>query len=115
MGSMVLWCDGGEGGVSGVAGGGMTDFMQFGHSSWTRTIAIQWPFDETRTIYARWGNRYTLSILWALLGGGWAGELILRNNLGVHSVAGGVRMILAKLRGWRRGAPTSGERQSLLD
>jgi hypothetical protein len=79
IGSMVLWCDGGEGGVSGVAGGGMTDFMQFGEGSWSRTISVQWKFDETRTVYARWGEWYPLLGLWLLFGVGCAG-----GYLGVH-------------------------------
>lgn len=120
LGSMVLWCDGGEGGVSGVAGGGMVDFMQYGGGSWLRTIGVQWPFDETRTVYARWGDWYTVLVLWGLFGGGWAGELINQNNLGVHSVMGGARMVMSIVREWRRGWAArsevqNGERQSLLD
>jgi len=34
----------------------MTDFMQFGEGSWSRTIGVQWPFDVSRTVYARWGG-----------------------------------------------------------
>jgi hypothetical protein len=114
MGSMVLWCDGGEGGVSGVAGGGMTDFMQVGKSSWSRTIAIQWPFNETRTVYARWGN-WPLLVLWVLLGGGWAGESIVQRGLGIHAAMGGIRRIMATIRARLRPASPNAQTQSLLD
>lgn len=108
MGSMVLWCDGGEGGVSGVAGGGMTDFMQFGEGSWLRTIGVQWPFDETRTAYARRGGWYTLLVLWLVSGG-----LRLQNKM----AAKGIRLVI---RLWRermaaRLNARTGETQSLLD
>jgi len=101
IGSTVLWCDGGEGGVSGVAGGGITDFMQFGEGSWLRTVGVQWPFNETRSVYGRWGDWYTLLVLWTLLAGEWAGQLVVLNKLGFHSAPGGVRTIMEKLRGWR--------------
>lgn len=100
IGSTVLWCDGGEGGVSGVAGGNV-HFMQVGEGSWTRTIGIQWPFNENRTIYSRWGNIYTLWILWLLLGTGWAGEKIVDNNLGFHSIIDGIRRIFKGVREWK--------------
>jgi len=80
MGSMVLWCDGGKGGVSGVAGGGIDEIMQVGEGSWTRTIGLQWPFDEGRTVYARFGDAYILPTMWLLLGGGWVGELIVLHH-----------------------------------
>lgn len=54
--STVLWCDGGDGGVSGVAGHGYNEVVQVGSGSWLRTIALEFPFDEnSRTLYARHG------------------------------------------------------------
>jgi hypothetical protein len=114
VGSMVLWCDGGEGGVSGVAGGGMTEFMQFGEGSWLRTIGVQWPFDETPTFYARGVGGYMLLVLWALLGGDWAVGLIMR----IQSPKAGLQLLKNTLRQLRAAAPLgapNGETRSLLD
>ena len=52
IGSMVLWCDGGTTGVSGIGGGGIREIMQVGAGSWSRTIGLQFPFDQGRTVYA---------------------------------------------------------------
>ena len=54
--SIVLWCDGGEGGVSGVAGRGFNDVVQVGSGSFVRTIGIQYPFDDQKTYFARFGD-----------------------------------------------------------
>jgi len=72
IGSMVLWCDGGEGGVSGVAGRGANEVTQAGKGSWIRTIGVEWPFDEDRTIYARVGNLPVILLFWGL----WAASSI---------------------------------------
>lgn len=67
IGSLALWCDGGEGGVSGVAGGGYNDIYQVGEGSWTRTIGIQYPFDSSRTFYARFGDTVMFAASWFLV------------------------------------------------
>jgi hypothetical protein len=64
--SMVLWCDGGEGGVSGVAGNGFNDVVQVGSGSFVRTIGIQYPFNDQKTPFARWGNSF-LILFWLLV------------------------------------------------
>jgi hypothetical protein len=106
MGSMVLWCDGGKGGVSGVAGGGIDEIMQVGEGSWTRTIAVQWPFNEGRTVYARFGDAYILPAMWLLLGG-WVGELLVLNN-------GFSRVRSAWRNGRKNGRIATGENTPLL-
>lgn len=108
--SMVLWCDGGEGGVSGIAGGGINEIMQVGEGSWIRTIGLQWPFNEGRTVYAQLGDGYTLLVFWTLLGCGWVGELALQRNL-VHTVTNGYSRLVGV---WRRGRVAAGERRALL-
>ncbi|KAG6832524.1 hypothetical protein H0H92_000153 [Tricholoma furcatifolium] len=65
LGSMVLWCDGGDGGVSGIAGGGFHDFLQVGLGSWVKIVGVSYPFDERRTIYARSGV-FVLVFIWLL-------------------------------------------------
>jgi hypothetical protein len=54
--SIVLWCDGGAYGVSGVAGRGFNDVVQVGSGSFVRTIGIQYPFDDRKTYFARFGD-----------------------------------------------------------
>ncbi|KAG5647550.1 hypothetical protein DXG03_008903 [Asterophora parasitica] len=67
--TMILWCDGGDGGVSGVTGGGFRDFTQVGPGSWVKTIGIQYPFDDRRTTHARVGD-LALLFIWLLVLGG---------------------------------------------
>lgn len=69
IGSMVLWCDGGATGVSGVGGGGISEIMQLGTGSWTRTISLQFPFDQRRTIYAVVGDFGVFMLLVLIMGG----------------------------------------------
>ena len=64
--SIVLWCDGGEGGVSGVAGRGFNDVVQVGSGSFVRTIGIQHPFNDQKTIFARFGDTI-LILFWILV------------------------------------------------
>ncbi|KAI6136470.1 hypothetical protein F5141DRAFT_1019753 [Pisolithus sp. B1] len=68
IGSMVLWCDGGATGVSGVGGQGIEEIMQVGAGSWERTVGILWPFDERRTVYATMGEFFVLAVLAAVMG-----------------------------------------------
>jgi len=51
--TMVLWCDGGRGGVSGIVGQGHNEVTQVGAGSWTRTIGVQYPFNKKRSLYTR--------------------------------------------------------------
>ncbi|KAJ7631213.1 hypothetical protein FB45DRAFT_794109 [Roridomyces roridus] len=67
IGSIALWCDGGKGGVSGVAGGGYNDVYQVSEGSWSLTIGIRYPFDSTRTLYARFGDSLVLLASWVFV------------------------------------------------
>ena len=71
QGSMVLWCDGGKGGVSGVAGRGMHAFRQVGPGSWSQTVSIPWPFDQRRTVFSAVGTPVALAMVWAMVGLFW--------------------------------------------
>lgn len=113
IGSAVLWCDGGEGGVSGVASQGIKDYMQVGEGWWTRTIGIQWPFNENRTVYSRWGNGYTLLVLWAILGCGWAGGLIVSRKVGLRSTVAGGRGLFEAVGGWWHRKRITGDEQRI--
>lgn len=111
-GSMVLFCDGGVQGASGVAGQGVREPLQFGSGSWTRSVGVQWPFDQRRTFYMWGGETLHAAIVWLLLGAGWGTQVFaLRLTRGAMTarlgeVFGGIRARLL-----RRG---QGERQPLL-
>lgn len=71
-GSTILWCDGGEGGLSGVIGGGFEEPLQFGEGSWTKTIGLTYPFPKQKTVFtSAWiGNVGAFVLVWMLTGGG---------------------------------------------
>lgn len=71
-GSTILWCDGGEGGLSGVIGGGFEEPLQFGEGSWTKTIGITYPFPERKTVFtSKWvGNIGAFLFIVLLTGSG---------------------------------------------
>jgi len=71
-GSTILWCDGGEGGLSGVIGDGFEEPFQFGEGSWTKTIGLTYPFSERKTMFtSTWvGNLGGFVVVWMLTGGG---------------------------------------------
>jgi hypothetical protein len=115
-GGMVLFCDGGAQGASGVAGHGIREPVQFGSGSWIRTIGVEWPFNQRRTLYMWGGETLQLGIVWLLLGGVWATEVLaLRANHdgfpGVVTSVSRLREILGRV--FRRPAP-QGEQQPLL-
>ena len=101
---MVLWCDGGDGGVSGIAGGGFHEFSQIGRGSWVKTIGLQYPFNDRRTPYAFLGH-YTLFLFWVVaLGPSLGGHVYLTR---IHRGAfGGIRRLRAIL--GRNNAQTNG-------
>ncbi|KAM5530733.1 hypothetical protein V8D89_015593 [Ganoderma adspersum] len=79
LGSVVLWCDGGEGGVSGVAGRGMHAFRQVGPRSWAQTVSIPWPYDPTRTVFAAAGTWAAVGAVWAIAGMGFVARRAVNN------------------------------------
>lgn len=56
LGADVLWCDGGAGGLSGVAGD-----IQVGRGSWVKTIGVPYPSAQHRTIYGICGDWLVLA------------------------------------------------------
>ncbi|THV07588.1 hypothetical protein K435DRAFT_848005 [Dendrothele bispora CBS 962.96] len=86
-GSTVLWCDGGEGGVSGVVGGGIDNIVRVGEGSWFHEIGFQYPFDERQTVYARTGSVLGIMLVWVLVLGGTLEGVSLRFlTLGIQSL-----------------------------
>ncbi|KAI0080344.1 hypothetical protein K474DRAFT_1558274, partial [Panus rudis PR-1116 ss-1] len=65
-GSDILWCDGGEGGVSGIAGGGYHEVVQVGQGSWYKAIGIHAPYDEHPPIFIRIGKYGAFAVAWAV-------------------------------------------------
>lgn len=123
IGSMVLWCDGGATGVSGVGGGGFSEIMQLGSGSWTRTISFQFPFDQRRTVYALVGDFGVLVLLVAIMGGSsvvWYLPALSGSLSGSRSVLQAVPLLRRLLPGRQRDqenlidVTVPGERQSLL-
>ncbi|OAX44439.1 hypothetical protein K503DRAFT_729511 [Rhizopogon vinicolor AM-OR11-026] len=119
IGSMVLWCDGGATGVSGVGGGGISEIMQVGAGSWARTIGLQFPFDQQRTLYAIIGEIGVFVFLVVIMGVGSAGSH-LPALPGRHAFLGIVPTLRRLIPGRRADQANlidfteSGERQSLL-
>ncbi|KAH9960779.1 hypothetical protein BGW80DRAFT_1464097 [Lactifluus volemus] len=120
-GSMVLFCDGGAEGASGVAGHGIREPVQFGSGSWTRTVGVAWPFNQNRTLHMWGGDALPFGFVWLLLGAGWATQaLILRRTLGESGGVTGsflrLRELVDKIKGIiRRPAPSvEGEQRPLL-
>jgi predicted amidohydrolase len=63
-GSTVVWCDGGKGGISGVANGAYSEIVQVGPGSWVKHIAIPHPFNERRTFFTWGGDGVAFLIVW---------------------------------------------------
>ena len=115
LGSMVLWCDGGSTGVSGIGGGGIREPMQSGGGSWMRTIGIPYPVDENRTLYARVGDFLVVAVLVALMGGGVGSGFVLRwTKRGVDGLVTEGRGALEKVPFVRRMIASGGEGEALL-
>ena len=118
-GSFVLFCDGGAQGASGVAGHGIQEPVQFGTGSWTRTIGVEWPFNQRRTLYMWGGEALPVGIVWLLVGGGWAIEVLVLHGtlrgIGGANPFARLREGLGRARAFfRRPTPVQGEHQPLL-
>ncbi|KAI9444715.1 hypothetical protein H4582DRAFT_838771 [Lactarius indigo] len=116
-GSMVLFCDGGAQGASGVAGQGMREPFQFGSGSWMRFVGVQWPFNQRRTPYMWGGEALHATIVWSLLGGGWVAQVLTlrftRGTNGGSTITTRLRGVFDRVRA-RVGRRGQGERQPLL-
>ncbi|KAF7965525.1 hypothetical protein HWV62_43072 [Athelia sp. TMB] len=124
VGAGVVWCDGGAGGLAGVAppAEGVRgeaeagfEYVQRGAGSFVVSVPVAWPFHDARTLYARAGA-WLLVVPWAVLGAGWATDAV-RAQRGARGVLAGLQRGIggagALVVAWRkrRGA---GEEQPLL-
>lgn len=114
-GSTILWCDGGEGGLSGIIGGGFEEPLQFGEGSWTKTIGLTYPFPEKKTVFMRIGNIGGFFVVLMLTGSG--GFVVWVIAMALHSRGSplpwnlvGIKQLAYKLVGsLRRGEPRDAE------
>lgn len=116
LGSALLWCDGGIGGVSGVAGQGIGEILQVGSGSWVRSIGLEMPLDNGRTAYGLLGSWLALPFIWGVFGVEWLAERAMyvksaKNWEAAFSLKAGLAAIMARV--WRR-RPWGGEHQALL-
>lgn len=119
IGSVALFCDGGEGGMSGIVGEGWSEPTQVGGGSWVRTLPLQSSSDTSRTVYATVGDWGMLAFVWLLVAV--STETVLKR---VRSVSDGTghgywrsraRDVAARLRGLvRQNGQKSGEDEPLL-
>jgi hypothetical protein len=115
---MVLWCDGGRGGVSGIAGMGINEITRVGPGSFTRTIGISWPFDDRRTAYAIGGDTWVLLAFGFLTGSGWIvrkNSIVLpRLGIMITGITNGIGRGMQAIMGIVRPGRSQGEVQPLL-
>jgi len=84
LGSALLWCDGGEGGVSGVAAPGIDEILQVGSGSWVRSVGMKLPIEEGRTAYGFFGAWLAIPFIWGVFGVEWIVERAIVNFKGGH-------------------------------
>ncbi|KIM31982.1 hypothetical protein M408DRAFT_327359 [Serendipita vermifera MAFF 305830] len=65
LGTRVLWCDGGEGGLSGVVGMGESS-LQVGPGTWVQRLSFEIPVEGKRTVFGTVGALLGLGLAWAL-------------------------------------------------
>ncbi|KAF8530003.1 hypothetical protein JB92DRAFT_2859374 [Gautieria morchelliformis] len=109
LGADVLWCDGGAGGLSGVAGD-----LQVGSGSWVKTIGIPYPAGERRTVYGICGDWLVLAAFMGVPG------VIFMMGRNMNDAAVEWRRrgqdLLGRIRGAVRRAPAPpAQTESLLD
>lgn len=115
LGSYVLWCDGGAGGLSGVAGPGMgmREPMQVGQGAWARRVGVPWPFDTRRTAFMVAGREGALAAAWGVLVLGWAVEMVFAGRMGVREISGPLTRVSGWVRRLRRQVKPDEERPLL--
>lgn len=98
-GASVLWCDGGRGGLSGIASPRYSEIVQVGPGSWTKQLGVPYPFDTRRTFYERGGQRMAFAAVWLVIAAGAAieGAVAALERSGV-SAGTVVQAVLRKVR-----------------
>ncbi|KAI0341492.1 hypothetical protein BDW22DRAFT_1359076 [Trametopsis cervina] len=112
-GSTVVWCDGGEGGISGIANAAYSEIVQVGPGLWDKQIGLPFPFDERRTVFTWGGSALAFLIVWLTTGTGFAVEGVVRRAVR-SSVVGSVAGLIAKILPKKVNRATPNEETSLL-
>lgn len=98
-GASIVWCDGGRGGLSGIADGRYSEIVQVGPGSWTKPLGVPYPFDERRrTFYERGGQLAALGAVWTVVAAGYIVEVAFA-AVGQRwaGAVGGARMVVQAL------------------
>lgn len=104
-GATVLWCDGGRGGLSGLASARHSEIVQVGPGSWSMPVGLPYPLDTRRTWYMAGGQGAAAAAVWAVALVG----LLVEGGaeaVNVGQALAAVRRVLETLR--RRKAPADG-------
>lgn len=86
LGTRVLWCDGGEGGLSGIVGMGESS-VQVGRGTWVQRLSFELPLNEKRTVFGTVGALWGLILAW-----GFALGNIPRGNISQLTQSGALRV-----------------------
>lgn len=109
VGSAVLWCDGGEEGLSGVGGHGLEggEVVQVGPGSWVRTIGLETTANHKRTFYTFVGPWLSIILIWIVFGTEKVIEMALRKfGVGESAILKGKEVqkkVIESFRAWKRG------------
>jgi len=103
----LVWCDGGAGGVSGIAGQGLDEVTQVGSGSWMRSFSVERPFNgRARTLFNRLGEFEVLLIILGLTGMSQLTQLVTRASGQMSWIPLSARELVQRL---QRSQDTRGE------
>ncbi|GJE99659.1 hypothetical protein PsYK624_159300 [Phanerochaete sordida] len=103
-GATVVWCDGGRGGLSGIAGPGYSTVVQVGGGLWSKPLGVPYPFDTRRTAYERGGQLAACAAVWAVVAAGY----VVEGGAAAVGVGAAVQALVQRVRRGRDDAPTYG-------
>lgn len=107
-GSTLLWCDGGDYGLSGIGGDAVPagDIVQVGSGSWVRTIGLKSEPNNSRTLYARFGFWFWVVLVCGVMGSEVSVNALffelLRKNSPTRTFTFGGKTIQIAREGWRK-------------
>ncbi|KAI0691852.1 hypothetical protein BC835DRAFT_1278780 [Cytidiella melzeri] len=116
-GSTVVWCDGGKGGISGIATGAYSEIVQVGPGSWVKNLGLPHPFDEKRTFFSWGGNATAFFVVWATFGTGYLVQVLVRRTqrARIGIAASAVRVLNTITPSRSTIGPSANEQTSLIE